>query len=182
MTPNNYTERDINPVLMQDAINSLMDDVEETKKVDPETKRFIGKIRPYDLRGEFTGLQQKKLNGFELDPFEKVRIIAFEKLFNFRLRYSLDYELEMVPNENCISHTVDDLHHLELLLSGDEELTADDFDDEQIEENMNGGCYIANHWMVDGSQQVHVEGFQLKSEEELKKVGYEQKQTQPQSN
>ena len=174
MTPNNYTEKDIHPLLIQDEINTIMGQVEEIQRT--KGAGF------FNLRGEFTGLQQKKLNGIELSPNEKVRIVAYEKLFNFRLRYSVDYELDLVPIENCISHYFDDLQEFKNVLSGKVEIESDELDDEQIDELMNGGCYVSNHWLVDGSGGVDVATFTLKSLDELRKVGYEPSQTQPESN
>ena len=175
MTPNNYTEKDIHPLLIQDEINTIMGKVEEIQSSNKPSRFF-------DFRSEFDGLQQKKLNGIELSPHEKVRIVAYEKLFDFSLKYSVDYELELVPNENCISHYFDNLEEFKNVLSGKVELESDELDDDQIDDLMNGGCYVSNHWLVDGSGGVHVTSFKLKSLEELKKVGYEPSQTQSESN
>ena len=57
MTPNNYTEKDIHPLLIQDEINTIMGQVEEIQRT--KGAGF------FNLRGEFTGLQQKKLNGID---------------------------------------------------------------------------------------------------------------------
>ena len=99
-------------------------------------------------------------------------------LYIKNLRYYVFYELELVPNENCISHHFDDLEEFKNVLSGKVEISSDELDDEQIDELMNGGCYVSNHWLVDGSGGVDVTSFTLKSLEELKKVGYEPSQTQ----
>ena len=176
---NNYTEKNIYSELIQREINTMMNVIEEIQRKNlSQTNRFSGGARLYELRGEFTGLQQKKLNGIQLSPMEEIRIGAFEKLFDFTLRYSVDYELDLVPNENCISHHFDDLEEFKNVLSGKVEISSDELDDEQIDELMNGGCYVSNHWLVDGSGGVDVTSFTLKSLEELKKVGYEPSQTQ----